>query len=99
MSTILYTFKRGSTLTLHSLSYSITDINDFLTNSGWFTCLGKPLGSEALLHVLAKKCGMEYDTFMGIEKAVYMFAFGNEEKVYIGMLLENDLVYLHKFLF
>ena len=28
---------------------------------------------------------MEYEKFMSIKKAVYMFAFGLEEKVYIGM--------------
>ena len=65
----------------------VADINDFLTNSGWFTFTGKPLGIEALRYVLAKKCGIDYDEFMLIKKAVYMFAFGNEEKVYIGMLL------------
>ena len=35
--------------------------------------------------MLAKKCSMEYEKFMSIKKAVYMFAFGLEEKVYIGM--------------
>ena len=65
--------------------YLIADINDFLTNSGWFVHPGKPLGSEALRYVLAKKCGMDYDEFMQVKKAVYMFAFGLEEKVYIGM--------------
>lgn len=75
------------------LYHLITDINDFLTNSGWFTYTGKPLGRQALLYVLAKKCGIEYDEFMAIKKAVYMFAFGNEEKVYIGMQL-GILVYL-----
>lgn len=69
--------------------YLVTDLNDFLTNSGWFTYSGKPLGSEALLYVLAKKCGMDYDEFMQIKKAVYMFAFGNEEKVFIGMYLQG----------
>ena len=28
---------------------------------------------------------MDYEKFMSIKKAVYMFAFGLEEKVYIGM--------------
>jgi len=63
---------------------SVTDVNDFLTNSGWFSHIGKPIGKEALLYVLAKKCGMNYDEFISIKQAVYMFAFGNEEKVYIG---------------
>ena len=70
---------------LYTILY-IADLNDFLTNSGWFTYIGKPLGVDALRYVLAKKCGIEYDEFMLIKKAVYMFAFGNEEKVYIGML-------------
>jgi len=75
------------------------DITDFLTNSGWFSYSGKPLGKEALHYVLAKKSGIEYEQFMKIRKAIYMFAFGNEEKVYIGML-NNHLViflYLHCF--
>ena len=57
------------------LTYLITGINDFLINSGWFTHPGKPLGREALLYVLAKKCNMEYERFMCIKKAVYMFKF------------------------
>ncbi|XP_065884485.1 uncharacterized protein [Dysidea avara] len=60
------------------------DITDFLTNSGWFSHIGKPHGKEALHYVLAKKSGIEYEQFMVIRKAIYMFAFGNEEKVYIG---------------
>ncbi|XP_065883825.1 uncharacterized protein [Dysidea avara] len=60
------------------------DITDFLTNSGWFSYIGKPHGKEALHYVLAKKSGIEYGNFMKIKKALYMFAFGNEEKVYIG---------------
>jgi len=64
---------------------NITDITDFLTNSGWFSHSGKPHGKEALYYVLAKKSGIEYEEFMKIKKAIYMFAFGNEEKIYVGM--------------
>ena len=71
----------------------IADINDFITNSGWFTYTGKPHGVEALRYVLAKKCGIDYDEFMLIKQAVYMFAFGNEEKVYIGKLPGSNCLF------
>ena len=73
--------------------FFITDINDFLTNSGWFSYIGKPHGKEALNFVLAKKSGIEYEPFMKIKKAIYMLTFLGDEKVYIGMLNGISLAY------
>jgi len=72
-------------LTLNALKSFISDINDFLTISGWFSYTGKPHGKEALCYVLAKKIGIQYEKFMKIKKAIYVFSFGNQEKVYIGI--------------
>jgi len=66
------------------LASIVIDITDFLTISGWFSYIGKPHGMEALRHVLAKKCGMEYKEFVNIKKAIYSFTFMGGEKIYIG---------------
>ena len=70
---------------INVLTSVTADINDFLTNSGWFSYTGKPHGKEALHFVLAKKSGIEYGQFMKTKKAIYVFSFGNQEKIYIGI--------------
>ena len=40
-----------------------------------------PQGKKALLHVLAKKAHMEFDEFMAVKQAVYVFKYHADEKV------------------
>ena len=66
------------------------DINDFVSQSGWFTFPGFALGTEeALLHVLAHKANINYEDFMKIENAVYVFTYEKDEKVSIYNCLFN----------
>ena len=61
-----------------------TDINQFISESGWFTFSGLAPGKVALLHVLARKAFMEYGEFMQIKEALYIFTFGQDEKAFVG---------------
>lgn len=63
------------------------DINQFISESGWFTFSGFAPGKVALLHVLARKAFMEYGEFMQIKEAVYVLMFGQDEKVFVGKAL------------
>lgn len=58
-----------------------TDMNDFLSQSGWFSHPGLPHGKVALQHVIAKKAGLSYDAFVAMEEAVYLFDYRHGEKV------------------
>jgi hypothetical protein len=60
------------------------DINDFISESGWFTFSGFALGKEALLRRLAQKSFMEYKEFMEVKEAVYVFKFKEDEKTFVG---------------
>ena len=63
-----------------SLSLSLfTDRNDFISNSGWFQFPGLPLGKEAQLNVLAKKAGLNYETFINTKRAVYVLSYRQEK--------------------
>ena len=59
-----------------------TDINDFISQSGWFSHPGLAHGKSALQHVVARKAGVPYDVFATLQKAVYVFDYRNGEKVY-----------------
>lgn len=59
------------------------DLNDFISNSGWFSYPNIPLGKEAQLNCLAKKAGIPFEDFMSTKQAIYMFKY-REEKLYIG---------------
>ncbi len=61
------------------------DVNDFISQSGWFSYPGLPHSKEALYHVLAKKCKMSYDEFMSCKEAVYKFDYTNGEKARNGI--------------
>lgn len=56
-------------------------MNDFLSQSGWFSHPGLPHGKVALQHVIAKKAGLSYDAFVAMEEAVYLFDYRHGEKV------------------
>jgi len=58
-----------------------SDANDFITLSGWFSFPSLPHCKEALQHVLAKKCKMNYDDFLACKEAVYYLDYINGEKV------------------
>ena len=58
-----------------------TDINEFISQSGWFSYPGLAHGKPALFHVLAKKARMSYELFMGIKPAIYMIQYRQGEKV------------------
>ena len=67
------------------------DINDFVSQSGWFSHPGLAHGKAALQHVLAKKAGMPYETFVTIQQAVYRFDYRHGEKV---NSIDNDKCYI-----
>lgn len=75
--------------------HSCTDINQFISDSGWFTFSGFAPGKVALLHVLARKAFMEYGEFMQIKEAVYVLMFGQDEKVFVGkaLVLHEELAH------
>ena len=56
-------------------------MNEFISQSGWFSYPGLPHSKEALHRVLAKKCKMSYEEFMDCKEAVYKFDYSNGEKV------------------
>ena len=56
-------------------------MNDFISQSGWFSFPGMPHSKEALHRVLAKKCKMSYIDFMVCKEAVYKLDYTNGEKV------------------
>ena len=60
------------------------DINHFISESGWFTFPGMALGKNALFNVLARMSFTEYEDFMKIQESVYIFTYGNDEKVFVG---------------
>ena len=62
--------------------YIYLDLNDFISNSGWFSYPNIPLGKEAQLNCLAKKAGIPFEDFMSTKQAIYMFKY-REEKVSI----------------
>ena len=57
------------------------DINDFVSQSGWFSYPGLAHGKAALEHVLAKKSKLTREQFLNIQEAVYLFNYRNGEKV------------------
>lgn len=57
------------------------DVNDFLSQSGWFSYPGLAHGKKALQHVLAKKMKLNFEEFMGVKEAVYMLKYRQGEKV------------------
>lgn len=59
-----------------------TDINEFVSQSGWFSHPGLTHGKAALEHVIAKKAGLPYETFVKMQLAVYLFNYRQGEKVY-----------------
>ena len=56
-------------------------MNDFLSQSGWFSFPGLAHGKVALQHVLAKKCKMTHEQFMATKGAVYKMTYRQDEKV------------------
>ena len=56
-------------------------MNDFTSQSGWFSHPGLPHGRIALQHVLARKADLSYDEFVSMEQAIYMFDYRHREKV------------------
>lgn len=60
--------------------FPLTDKDDFVVNSGWFTFPGMSKGKSALQHFLARKANMKYEQFMAVRKAVYRLKY-REEKV------------------
>ena len=61
-------------------------MNDFFSQSGWFSHPGLPHGKVALQHVIAKKAGLSYDRFVAMEQAVYLFDYRHGEKVNQSLL-------------
>ena len=61
------------------------DINDFVSQSGWFSHPGLTHGKAALEHVVAKKAGLSYETFAAMQSAVYLLNYRQGEKVYIDV--------------
>jgi hypothetical protein len=59
------------------------DKNDFISNSGWYTFTGKPMGKESLINVLAKKAQMTTEKFMSVKESVYVLSY-KDEMVYVG---------------
>ncbi len=57
------------------------DINEFISQSGWFSYPGLAHGKPALQHVLAKKANLSYEVFMGIQSATYLLKYRQAEKV------------------
>ena len=57
------------------------DVNEFLSQSGWFSFPGLAHGKQALQHVLAKKMKLSHEVFLGIREAVYLFEYRQGEKV------------------
>ena len=78
-----------NTLTYRPLCFS--DVNDFISQSGWFSQPGLAHGKAALQHVVAKKAGMAYDTFTTMKLAVYLFNYRHGEKVYCIILRYMNL--------
>lgn len=65
---------------LHCISlYYYVDINDFISQSGWFSFPNMVLGKEAQLHLLARKSGLEYQAFVDMKKAVYVLSYRKEK--------------------
>lgn len=60
------------------------DINEFISQSGWFSYPGLAHGKQALLHVLAKKMRLSYEVFMAVKNSIYKLVYHQGEKVYIG---------------
>ena len=67
-----------------SVPFYAVDINHFISESGWFTFPGMALGKNALFNVLARMSFTEYEDFMKIQESVYIFTYGNDEKVFVG---------------
>ena len=57
------------------------DINEFISQSGWFSYPGLAHGKQALLHVLAKKMRLSYEVFMAVKNAIYKLVYHQGEKV------------------
>ena len=57
------------------------DVNEFLSQSGWFSFPGLAHGKQALQHVLAKKMKLSHEVFLGIREAVYLFEYRQGDKV------------------
>ena len=59
----------------------LPDVNEFLSQSGWFSFPGLAHGKQALQHVLAKKMKLSHEVFLGIREAVYLLEYRQGEKV------------------
>lgn len=71
-----------STRSQHAMFPHVSpDVNDFISQSGWFSYPGLPHSKEALHRVLAKKCKMSHREFMAHEAAVYKLDYTHGEKV------------------
>lgn len=72
-------------------SFSCVDVNDFISQSGWFSHHGLPHGKVALKHVIARKAGISYDEFVNMEQAVYLLDYRHGEKVHTVSYLLHEL--------
>ena len=82
---------KWAVLTVFVLSFPLTDKNEFVANSGWFTFPGMSEGKSALEHVLARKANMKYDKFMGVRKSVYRLKYRHEK---VSFLNPNRTIFL-----
>lgn len=74
----------------------LPDVNEFLSQSGWFSFPGLAHGKQALQHVLAKKMKLSHEVFLGIREAVYLFEYRQGEKVrlqFVGLDLVSDTIF------
>ena len=80
-------------LTVHvnaMFSVCFVDSNEFVRQSGWFSHHGLAHGKIALQHVIAKKAGLSYESFVSIQQAVYHFNYRHGEKV--GVSFEGTFI-------